>query len=101
MEDVYKFLCTTYGSCEIVKRNASHLHFTTISIETTLHKNLLNLPNFKNYNEKFGMDEWLKNTLKMLDSFYNMGDIVHVWVGVLLTRKMKISWFNMILDCYT
>jgi hypothetical protein len=66
-----------------------------------LDKNLLNLPNFKSYNEKFGMDEWLKNTLKTLDSFYNMGDTVHLWVGVLLTRKMKISWFNMILDCYT
>jgi hypothetical protein len=47
------------------------------------------------------MDEWLKNTIKMLDSFYNMGDTVHVWVGALLIRKMKISWFNMILDCYT
>jgi hypothetical protein len=47
------------------------------------------------------MDEWLKNTLKVLDSFYNMGNIVHVWWGVLLTRKMKIRWFNMILNCYT
>jgi hypothetical protein len=46
-----------YGSYEIIKKSASRLRSTTISIETTLDKNLLNLPNFKSYNEKFGMDE--------------------------------------------